>query len=344
MDTSTVEQLLSILEREHDELRGVAESIVDIAVEDNWVGIALNQGPTRETMRLLHQRLSAHLVGNAVEIRAADVVYRGGNGFGPGKHVIAVLGGKGGVGKTTVSVNLALTLTALGQTAGLLDGDLTAPDVPHMFGIHTSEPERRSTLRLWHQEITPPSRRLQPHTRLGLELASVGLFVPERLSVELGGAHHVSSLLNFMVFDLAWSADTIIVDAPPGTGHEVQAIIRRLPTSGVVLVTTPQDLAQMDTERTVDLLNEAGIPVIGVVQNMAELTCPHCRQGIDLFESTTRLIDNGIPLLGRIPFDVTLSSSADRGKPLVLADPRGPIATEFASIGLHVRRFLTHRN
>jgi ATP-binding protein involved in chromosome partitioning len=342
MDESVIRAHLNEIARIDKTLSQVEDNVVDVQLEDDWAGVSLTSSLPREALRSLHAQLSERMPGYSLEIHAGDDVYRGDAGFGPGKHLIAVLGGKGGVGKTTVSVNLALTLSAMGQSVGLLDGDLTAPDVPHMFGIHRTGQEHQSTLRIWHQDVTPPSRRLYPHRRLGLELASIGFFVPERVSVELTGTRHVSSMLSFLVFEMAWTSDIILIDAPPGTGEEVQAITRTLPVSGVILVTTPQDLAQMDTERTVDLLTEASVPVIGVVQNMSELTCPHCGQGIDLFESTTRLVDTGIPLLGRIPFDVGLSTNADQGKPLVLAEPRGPIATEFASIGLHVRRWLTN--
>ncbi len=115
---------------------------------------------------------------------------------------------------------------------------------------------------------------------------------------------------------------------------------RDLPLSGAVFVTTPQDLAQMDAERTLTLLNERGVPVIGMVQNMAALTCPHCGEPIDLFASSARLADAGVAILGRVPFDVQLSVSADQGVPLVLGNPRGPVAVEFARIGVAVRKWI----
>ena len=115
---------------------------------------------------------------------------------------------------------------------------------------------------------------------------------------------------------------------------------QELPLSGAVFVTTPQDLAQMDAERTLAYLQEHLVPVIGLVQNMAQLTCPHCAREIDMFGMSTRLVDAGIPVLGRIPFDTRLAVTADRGLPLVLGDPRGPIAFEFAKIGAQVRRWL----
>ena len=121
-------------------------------------------------------------------------------------------------------------------------------------------------------------------------------------------------------------------------------MVRELPLSGALFVTTPQDLAQMDAERTLSHLHEHHVPVIGMVQNMASLTCPHCAQGIDLYGQSWRLSDAGVRVLGRIPFDTRLSVTADRGLPLVLGDPRGPVAFEFARIGGAVRRWLAERD
>lgn len=157
----------------------------------------------------------------------------------------------------------------------------------------------------------------------------------------LFGRVWVSALLRYLLFDVAWTSDVLLVDAPPGTGDEIHVMTRELPLSGALFVTTPQDLAQMDAERTLTLLREHGVPVLGLVQNMANLTCPHCEREIDMFSSSTRLRDGGVAVLGRIAFDTRLSSAADAGTPLVLADGGGDIAREFARIALAVRRRLT---
>ena len=169
---------------------------------------------------------------------------------------------------------------------------------------------------------------------------SVGFVVPERFPPMITTRRLVSSLLRYLIFEVAWSANVLLIDAPPGTGEELQVMARELPLSGTIFVTTPQDLAQMDAERTLALLAEHDVPVIGLVQNMASLTCPHCDQEIDMFAQSPRLADAGVSLLGRIPFDVRLSVTADQGLPLVLGDPRGPIAYEFAKIGSTVERWL----
>ena len=173
---------------------------------------------------------------------------------------------------------------------------------------------------------------------------SVGFVVPERMAPVMSTRTLVAAVLRFLIYDVAWRADVLIVDAPPGTGEELRVMTQELPLAGAVFITTPQDLAQMDAERTLSVLTDQGVPVIGWVQNMAALTCPHCAREIDLFAQSSRLSDAGLPVLGRIPFDVRLSVTADRGLPLVLGDPRGPIAYEFARIGAAVRRWLADRD
>jgi ATP-binding protein involved in chromosome partitioning len=294
----------------------------------------------RDVLARLHQQLSQVFPGIEVELRSGGRVYRGGRGLGPNRHVLAVLGGKGGVGKSTVTVSLALTLSAMGLRVGVLDGDLNGPDIPHLLGVHPRERPRRD----WRAAaIRPPTQRRVPYARLGLEVMSVGFVVPERASLAVTERWLVSSVLRNLIFDVAWQADVIVIDAPPGTGEEIQVMVRELPLSGALFVTTPQDLAQMDAQRTLSHLQDHGVDVIGMVQNMASLTCPHCAESIDLFSTSNRLEAAGVPILGRIPFDVRLSAAADTGVPLVLGDPTGPIALEFARVGAQVRRWLGAR-
>ena len=171
-------------------------------------------------------------------------------------------------------------------------------------------------------------------------MESVGFHVPEGYAPNVSGQAFVSLLVRYLTFDVGWRADVLVVDAPPGTGAEVQAIAREMPLSGAIFVTTPQDLAQMDAERTLAVLRRHEVPVIGVVQNMAALTCPHCEREIDMYAGSSRLADAGVPIIGRIPFDLRLSAAADRGQPLVLGDPTGPIAYEVGRVGAVVRRWL----
>lgn len=172
----------------------------------------------------------------------------------------------------------------------------------------------------------------------------MGLEVPERRPIAVTGHWLVSALLRNLVFDVAWTAKVLFIDAPPGTGEEIQVIAHELPLSGAIFVTTPQDLAQMHAERTLGLLRECGVPVIGIVHNMASLSCPHCQKVIDLYGQSHRMREPDVHILGRIPFDTRLGVMADRGTPLVLADPQGAIAYEFAMIGGAVRAWLAERD
>lgn len=263
------------------------------------------------------------------------------SGWGAERHIVAVLGGKGGVGKSTLAVNLALTLTAMGVKTGLLDADLNGPDVPHLFGIPPGDAPRRPR---WRMAGAAAGAREQPRLRYGVEIISIGFELPERLPPVISSRQLVGDLLRRFVFHAEWQAEVLLIDAPPGTGEELQVLARQLPLSGALFITTPQDLAQMDAARTLTLMQENGVPVIGLVQNMAGLTCPHCKEEIDLYALSPRLQEAGVPVIGRIPFDVTLSVAADNGRPLVLGDPSGPIAYEFARIGAAVRRWLAERD
>jgi ATP-binding protein involved in chromosome partitioning len=317
--------------------------IGNVLIDDGWLAVVLSEESlARQRLALLHSHLSEAYPGIEVEIRSGGRVFRGGAGFGKKRHVLAVLGGKGGVGKSTVAVNLSLTLAAMGFRVGILDGDLNGPDIPHMLGVHPKSDRSRADWKL--SAIRKPQQRRRPYERWGLEVMSVGFVVGERAPLAATGRWLVSGLLRNLIFDVAWLADVIVIDAPPGTGEEIQVMVSELPLSGALFVTTPQDLAQMDAERTLAHLREHGVPVIGMVQNMASLTCPHCTQAIDLYGESRRLQDAGVRVLGRIPFDTRLSVTADTGLPLVLGDPSGPIAFEFARIGGAVRRWLTVRD
>ena len=295
-----------------------------------------------DLLRRLHRHLQGAFPGARIELRAGSRYFRGGAGFGEGRHVVAVLGGKGGVGKSTLAVNLALTLSAMGLKVGLIDGDLNGPDIPHLLGISPGPGPRRPRWR--GMEPTGVAGWRKPLARYGVEIVSVGLEVPERIAPTISTRMLVSFLLRGYIFQTDWSADVLLIDAPPGTGEELRVMAGELPLSAALFVTTPQDLAQMDAERTLTLMSEHNVPVIGLVQNMASLTCPHCHEPIDLYKLSPRLVDAGVRVLGRIPFDVQLSVTADEGRPLVLGDPRGPIAYEFAHIGAAVRRWLDGRD
>jgi ATP-binding protein involved in chromosome partitioning len=339
MDETSIRGVLSRAQAAGGRPLVVNEEIGEVVTEGDWAAVSVlrHDAPVALLEAVRRAIVDAFPVAR-VEVRSGLRVHLGGAGFGEGKHIVAVLGGKGGVGKSTIALNLALTLTAMGLRTGLLDADLAGPDVPHMLGVH---PLRiSSTMPLMTARIRAPSQREQPQRRYGMQVASVGFSVAEQRYPSIMGHNYIHLVLRYLLHEVNWDVDVLIVDAPPGTGSEIQILARDLPLSGALFVTTPQDLAQMDASRTLTLLRERGVPVIGMVQNMAAMTCPHCGGSINMFAESARLGDEGVTVLGRIPFDNELARSADRGTPLVLGDPTGPVAREFALLGAAVRRWL----
>ena len=341
MDEAAIRECLLQARSDNDEALLSAADIGEIVIEADWFAVRLGSiAAPLSLLKRLHAILASSFPEAEIELRNGHDVFRGGEGLGPGKRVIAVMGGKGGVGKSTLALNLALTFSAMGMKAGIIDADLAGPDIPHLLGVHPMEFPRQRGWTLSSASMLPRSKRPVPPVRFTVGAMSIGFSLPERQWTHIAGENFASMLLRYMLYEVQWDADVLIIDAPPGTGPEVQVMARELPLAGVLFVTTPQDLAQMDAGRTITLLSEQGVPVIGLVLNMASLTCPHCDHEIDLYEQSPRLQDDGVEILARIPFDLRLSRNADQGLPLVLGDPTGPMAYLFARIGARVRRWL----
>lgn len=239
------------------------------------------------------------------------------------QQVIGVGSGKGGVGKSTVAVNLVLALSAMGARCGLLDVDMYGPSVPVMMGL------RGEHLR------GGPEGRFEPVEGHGVKVISVGFMVPDGGALIWRGAV-LDQVIRDFVHGVNWGAlDYLIVDMPPGTGDIPISLHRAAVFTGVVLVTTPQGVAIADVERCFDLYRELAVPVLGVVENMSRLTCPHCKQHIDLFipgggRDLSERYDT--PFLGSVPFDPSVGMSGDIGLPVVLAQPDTPAASAFREI------------
>jgi ATP-binding protein involved in chromosome partitioning len=339
MDKGAVREILQEARGSTNEALISADDLGEIIFEDGWFAVHLSSAAA-PMLKQLHAILSAAFPDAEIELRSGQSVFRGGEGLGPGKRVIAVMGGKGGVGKSTLALNLALTFSAMGMKTGIIDGDFAGSDIPHLLGVHPMQFPRGSGWTLASTSMVPRSKRPVPPVRYSVGAMSIGFTMPERQWVHIAGDNFASMLLRYMLYEVQWEADLLIIDAPPGTGTEVQVMARQLPLSGVLFVTTPQDLAQLDASRTVTLLEENDVPVIGMVFNMASLACPHCSEEIDLYTESRRLQEDGVEVLARIPFDVRLSRTADQGLPLVLGDPTGHMAYKFAEIGARVRRWL----
>ena len=238
------------------------------------------------------------------------------------KHMIAVASGKGGVGKSTVAVNLALALQANGLKVGILDADVYGPSQPRLLGL-TGKPE-----------MAGPNR-LRPMRAYGLEAMSMGFLVEEDTPLVWRGPMVVSALTQ-MLRDVAWSElDVLIIDMPPGTGDMQLSMAQQVPLSGAVIVCTPQDLALLDARKGLNMFRKVDVPVLGIVENMSTFICPKCGERTDIFGhgGARREAEKlGLPFLGGVPLDMEIRIRSDEGRPIVATDPDGPHARVFRDI------------
>jgi|CXWL01.1.fsa_nt_gi ATP-binding protein involved in chromosome partitioning len=237
------------------------------------------------------------------------------------RHIVAVASGKGGVGKSTVAANLAVRLGQLGHRVGLLDADIYGPSVPMMFGINE------------HPRVV--GNKLVPFERYGIRLMSLG-FVLDIDQPVIWRGPMVMRAIEQMLADCEWGAlDFLIVDLPPGTGDAQLTITQKVPLSGAVIVTTPQDVALIDARKGLAMFRKVNVPVVGIIENMSGFVCPHCGETTDVFkrgggERTAEVLD--CAFLGRIPLDPAIMSGGDSGQPIVVSAPGGPHAEAFTRV------------
>ena len=234
---------------------------------------------------------------------------------------IVVFSGKGGVGKSTVAVNLACALTQGSCTVGLLDADITGPNIPHMLGIH--------------DPAEAIGTEIQPQEAYGVRVVSLASMVPAEAPVIWRGPMR-SNAIEQLLGETAWGTlDALIIDLPPGTGDEVLTIAQRTSPQMAVVVTTPQEVSLMDARRAVNMAKELKIPRIALLENMSGFVCPNCGTRLDLFGSGTAQTDAarlGVEYLGQIPIDPDLRPGSDQGDPIVVSHPESPSAQAFRSI------------
>lgn len=236
-------------------------------------------------------------------------------------HVIAVSSGKGGVGKSTVAVNLALALKARGAKVGLMDADAYGPNIPQMMGID--------------EQPTSDGNQIFPPEIGGMKVISVGLVAPGDTPIVWRGPM-LHSLIQQFLFQVAWGElDYLVVDMPPGTGDAQLSLTQFAALAGAVMVTTPQSVSQADVRRAIQMFRKVQVPVLGVVENMAYFICPDNNKRYDIFGSGAgeRLsAEYRIPLLGQIPIDPRIAQGGDAGKPIVMAEPDCAISQEFVKL------------
>jgi ATP-binding protein involved in chromosome partitioning len=236
--------------------------------------------------------------------------------------IVAVGSGKGGVGKTTVAVNLAIALSRLGQRVGLIDADIYGPNVPLMMGSS-------------QQPAVGPGNIIIPNLTHGIKTISIGYISPGDKPLVMRGPM-LHQIIRQFLQQVDWGElDYLIIDLPPGTGDVVISLVQTVPLTGAVVVSTPSDVSLLDARKALEMFAQVNVPVLGIVENMSHFTCPHCHQEIDIFsrggaEHTAKQYN--LPFLGSVELIPSIREGGDRGLPVTLAGPKSPQATAFYDI------------
>jgi ATP-binding protein involved in chromosome partitioning len=239
------------------------------------------------------------------------------------RNIVAVASGKGGVGKSTTAANLALGLAFEGAKVGLLDADIYGPSQPRMMGLQGQRPTTRD------------GKTLQPPENLGLKVMSIGLLIDEEQPMVWRGPM-VTQALNQLLFETEWGElDYLVIDMPPGTGDVQLTLAQRVPVSGAVIVTTPQDIALLDARKGLKMFQKVDVPVLGVVENMSTHLCTKCGHEEHVFGAgggRRMAAQYGVDLLAELPLDIRIREQADGGLPTVAADPDGALAQAYIDL------------
>ena len=242
------------------------------------------------------------------------------------KHVVAVASGKGGVGKSTTSCNLALGFAALGLKVGILDADIYGPSQPKLFRLR-GKPRLIGT------------RTLEPMERFGVKVMSIGFLVEEDLAMIWRGPMVISAITQ-MLREVAWGdLDVLVVDLPPGTGDASLTMAQQTPLAGAVIVSTPQDIALIDTRRGIAMFRKVNVPLLGMIENMSSFCCPDCGHVSPIFGHGGARIEAekiGAPFLGEIPLHIQIRATSDDGRPIVATEPEGVHAKLYIGIARRV--------
>jgi len=242
------------------------------------------------------------------------------------KHIIAVASGKGGVGKSTTSINLALALKAFGLKVGLMDADIFGPSVPMLTGVN-ERPESKDKV-------------IQPLWAFGMKMMSVGFLIDIDQPVVWRGPR-VMGATQQLLKDVAWGPlDILVVDMPPGTGDVQLTMVQQAPLSGAVIVSTPQDLALIDARKGLAMFKQVKVPILGIIENMSSFLCPHCGEQSDIFghggaEETAAEL--GCEFLGAVPLHMRLRETSDAGKPITVSEPDHEISKIYAAIAMRIK-------
>jgi len=293
-------------------------------------------GPSRDR---LQQELQEACGGNPVALNVEWEVRRhavqGTLSPVPGvKNILVVSSAKGGVGKSTVAVNLALALAHEGARVGVLDADIYGPSQPIMLGVQGQQP------------VSTDGKTFEPLEAHGLQMISIGSIIDTDQPMVWRGPM-VTQALNQLLFQTNWDGlDYLVVDMPPGTGDIQLTLSQKVPVAGAIIVTTPQDIALADALRGLRMFEKVNVPVLGIVENMSSFVCPGCGEVTSLFGAgggAGVAEQNELPLLGQLPLDIRIREETDAGTPTVVAEPDSPIGLMFRDTALHTAALLAER-
>lgn len=314
-----------------------AKAIKNLKIDGGRVSLDVVLGyPARSQWAALAEQVRAHLLTLAgvteaeVNVSSQIVAHAAQRGVAllPGvKNIIAIASGKGGVGKSTTTVNLALALAAEGARVGILDADIYGPSQPLLLGLQGRRPE------------SPDNKSLLPLESLGVQSMSIGYLVDDDQAMIWRGPM-VSQALQQLLNDTRWdNLDYLLIDMPPGTGDVQLTLSQKIPVTGAVIVTTPQDIALLDAKKGLKMFEKVGVPILGLVENMSVHICSNCGHAEPIFGEggAAKMAEQyGVTVLGQLPLDLSIRLSADQGKPSVAAEPDGEIARRCQAIARQV--------
>ena len=306
--------------------------IKNLAIDGGRVSFAIELTtpacPVKDLMKAQAEELVRALAGvtevditMTAKVRSVSAPEKGAFPLPGVKNVIAVGAGKGGVGKTTVAVNLAIALAKMGSRVGILDGDIYGPNVPIMLGLQA--------------QLESDGQKIRPAEKYGLQVVSIGFMTKDEAPVIWRGPM-LHSVIRQFFNDVAWrDLDYLIIDMPPGTGDVALSLAQTVPVAGSIVVTTPQQVSLADSRRAIKMYEKLNIPALGVVENMSYYECPSCHHEANIFGhggGETMAEQMGVPFLGRLPIYEPIRVGSDVGIPLVIAEPQSGASQAFIKV------------